>query len=638
MKAKVVLILLFWTGFLVGQDQSVNTQLEEANDLLVNGYADRADSIYTILERSSNNYSSLDRNRILALKGEILRKKNRLNEADSLLQLTIKVFEKLDAPLELAASLRQQAYALIDLGAYDKALNCLTKANNVLEKLEANEELAKVKIAISALYQELEDDENQGIALNQALELLENSNNNHLKGVIHFNMANYYYLFEGEEDKVEENLRKATTYFKKENNTYLLIKAKELEITLSQEIEGQETITDQLYQQLLEETKTYKDSFLLAEVFYNYAAFKFNVLLGEDEELSTATNSNAKDVTNVIELAENALNFLPKEGKVSSLYVEIMTLIADMKYINQNYEESFVYLFEAQTIKEQLGQNVEINRTSFQNEWELNRANDLIVAQEKKLNLLRGLGVLLIVTILSLIFLITYMRRASIAQQKSLSLQLFGNFLQAFDQEKEQFQKEERKRISKTLHDKVSSQLAAIKWLFESKVDDLEQNKLESGGLNSIMKMIEDAYSETRKISKEIETEGPTTRILALRKKLANIQDNDRLKLDVQIEGFAGKSIQYYIEDHISAIVMEMMANTFKYARNASQLKIKILREEDAIQLHISDDGAGFDIEEKKNGHGIRNIHDRIEAMNGQIQFDAKKGVGVRLDALIPLE
>lgn len=628
---------MLMSGMLFGQNQSMDTALIEANELLNNREIARANAILQSIIPSLNSQSKLDQNRIQALQAKIWKKQNQLEKADSLYQILINQFSLLDADKDLALILKDRALVLTNLGLYDQALENLSRAKDLLKR-DNNEELALVYNGIAIVYQEVEDDENQGIALNQALELLENSNNNHLKGVIHFNMANYYYLFEGEEDKVEENLRKATTYFKKENNTYLLIKAKELEITLSQEIEGQETITDQLYQQLLEETKTYKDSFLLAEVFYNYAAFKFNVLLGEDEELSTATNSNAKDVTNVIELAENALNFLPKEGKVSSLYVEIMTLIADMKYINQNYEESFVYLFEAQTIKEQLGQNVEINRTSFQNEWELNRANDLIVAQEKNLNLLRGLGVLLIVTILSLIFLITYMRRASIAQQKSLSLQLFGNFLQAFDQEKEQFQKEERKRISKTLHDKVSSQLAAIKWLFESKVDDLEQNKLESGGLNSIMKMIEDAYSETRKISKEIETEGPTTRILALRKKLANIQDNGRLKLDVQIEGFAGKSIQYYIEDHISAIVMEMMANTFKYARNASQLKIKILREEDAIQLHISDDGAGFDIEEKKNGHGIRNIHDRIEAMNGQIQFDAKKGVGVRLDALIPLE
>lgn len=628
---------MLMSGMLFGQNQSMDTALIEANELLNNREIARANAILQSIIPSLNSQSKLDQNRIQALQAKIWKKQNQLEKADSLYQILINQFSLLDADKDLALILKDRALVLTNLGLYDQALENLSRAKDLLKR-DNNEELALVYNGIAIVYQEVEDDENQGIALNQALELLENSNNNHLKGVIHFNMANYYYLFEGEEDKVEENLRKATTYFKKENNTYLLIKAKELEITLSQEIEGQETITDQLYQQLLEETKTYKDSFLLAEVFYNYAAFKFNVLLGEDEELSTATNSNAKDVTNVIELAENALNFLPKEGKVSSLYVEIMTLIADMKYINQNYEESFVYLFEAQTIKEQLGQNVEINRTSFQNEWELNRANDLIVAQEKNLNLLRGLGVLLIVTILSLIFLITYMRRASIAQQKSLSLQLFGNFLQAFDQEKEQFQKEERKRISKTLHDKVSSQLAAIKWLFESKVDDLEQNKLESGGLNSIMKMIEDAYSETRKISKEIETEGPTTRILALRKKLANIQDNGRLKLDVQIEGFVGKSIQYYIEDHISAIVMEMMANTFKYARNASQLKIKILREEDAIQLHISDDGAGFDIEEKKNGHGIRNIHDRIEAMNGQIQFDAKKGVGVRLDALIPLE
>lgn len=628
---------MLMSGMLFGQNQSMDTALIEANELLNNREIARANAILQSIIPSLNSQSKLDQNRIQVLQAKIWKKQNQLEKADSLYQILINQFSLLDADKDLALILKDRALVLTNLGLYDQALENLSRAKDLLKR-DNNEELALVYNGIAIVYQEVEDDENQGIALNQALELLENSNNNHLKGVIHFNMANYYYLFEGEEDKVEENLRKATTYFKKENNTYLLIKAKELEITLSQEIEGQETITDQLYQQLLEETKTYKDSFLLAEVFYNYAAFKFNVLLGEDEELSTATNSNAKDVTNVIELAENALNFLPKEGKVSSLYVEIMTLIADMKYINQNYEESFVYLFEAQTIKEQLGQNVEINRTSFQNEWELNRANDLIVAQEKNLNLLRGLGVLLIVTILSLIFLITYMRRASIAQQKSLSLQLFGNFLQAFDQEKEQFQKEERKRISKTLHDKVSSQLAAIKWLFESKVDDLEQNKLESGGLNSIMKMIEDAYSETRKISKEIETEGPTTRILALRKKLANIQDNGRLKLDVQIEGFAGKSIQYYIEDHISAIVMEMMANTFKYARNASQLKIKILREEDAIQLHISDDGAGFDIEEKKNGHGIRNIHDRIEAMNGQIQFDAKKGVGVRLDALIPLE
>lgn len=638
MKAKVVLILLFWTGFLVGQDQSVNTQLEEANDLLVNGYADRADSIYTILERSSNNYSSLDRNRILALKGEILRKKNRLNEADSLLQLTIKVFEKLDAPLELAASLRQQAYALIDLGAYDKALNCLTKANNVLEKLEANEELAKVKIAISALYQELEDDENQEKALNEALVLLEDTDNDYLKTAAYFNLANYYYLFEGMEDKVLSYLDLAKNYSKDLGNPFLQIKIEELDLIMMLDIGGDRKIIKEKYENLIRNATSQQDSFLIAETYYHYAIFESKDLFKSDTSYPTLNDKNKPIVDRSFELIASADCYLPKSHRFSILKIEILDLASDLKYLQGDYLQSSSYLKEALQIDSELDRDDNVNRTSFKSNFELYKTDELLKEQTHSANLWKGIGGAGFAAVALLLGLLFYARKANQAEHKSLKLKLLGDFMQSFDQEKEQFQKEERKRISKTLHDKVSSQLAAIKWLFESKVDDLEQNKLESGGLNSIMKMIEDAYSETRKISKEIETEGPTTRILALRKKLANIQDNDRLKLDVQIEGFAGKSIQYYIEDHISAIVMEMMANTFKYARNASQLKIKILREEDAIQLHISDDGAGFDIEEKKNGHGIRNIHDRIEAMNGQIQFDAKKGVGVRLDALIPLE
>ena len=54
-----------------------------------------------------------------------------------------------------------------------------------------------------------------------------------------------------------------------------------------------------------------------------------------------------------------------------------------------------------------------------------------------------------------------------------------------------------------------------------------------------------------------------------------------------------------------------------------------------SMQFEIRDDGPGFTRNEHA-GRGLRNMHDRIEAIGGEITVEAKPGHGTRVAGSLP--
>jgi signal transduction histidine kinase len=75
-------------------------------------------------------------------------------------------------------------------------------------------------------------------------------------------------------------------------------------------------------------------------------------------------------------------------------------------------------------------------------------------------------------------------------------------------------------------------------------------------------------------------------------------------------------------------IFKEALNNCLKYSE-ASQVKLEAyLREDDALQLILTDNGTGFDIHYVKRGHGIDNMTVRATRIQGRLYIDSVKGKG----------
>ena len=86
---------------------------------------------------------------------------------------------------------------------------------------------------------------------------------------------------------------------------------------------------------------------------------------------------------------------------------------------------------------------------------------------------------------------------------------------------------------------------------------------------------------------------------------------------DPQLFGF---DFSLEAKQNIYLIFKETINNAAKYA-HASEVKVAIKKTGNELEMAISDNGKGFDVSEKSEGNGLRNIRLRTEALGGAAQI-----------------
>jgi signal transduction histidine kinase len=114
------------------------------------------------------------------------------------------------------------------------------------------------------------------------------------------------------------------------------------------------------------------------------------------------------------------------------------------------------------------------------------------------------------------------------------------------------------------------------------------------------------------------------------------------------VQKLSGMSIQLEIPEafpdlpnelvlHFYRITQELLTNATKYARN-SQVKIKIILENDRLTLLYSDNGPGFlPKEKKKSSMGIMNIFERAKLISGHAFIKSSPGNGTSWEIFFPI-
>lgn len=179
----------------------------------------------------------------------------------------------------------------------------------------------------------------------------------------------------------------------------------------------------------------------------------------------------------------------------------------------------------------------------------------------------------------------------------------------------------ERRRLSRELHDGVGPYLTSLKHYIENKVEN-ELKKTE------MKKIVDDTIAEIRLMSNALMPSsiddfgiGVTlTNFIESLKKSTKVaieyedltpQDNSRITNHQAINLFR--------------ICQELINNSLKHS-NAKNIRITLSEFDEFISLFYFDDGIGFDISSVKLGSGIINIKERVEICNGKIEINATPG------------
>ncbi|MCT8339597.1 sensor histidine kinase [Flavobacteriaceae bacterium TK19130] len=191
-----------------------------------------------------------------------------------------------------------------------------------------------------------------------------------------------------------------------------------------------------------------------------------------------------------------------------------------------------------------------------------------------------------------------------------------------FSQELLVSQEQERRRISKDLHDGLGQRLLLIK------------NKIVANGDETTMSMVDTAIEEVRTISRDLHPfqlqEMGITK--AIEHSLTQIDENTSLFVSSQIENIDGLFSKEQ-EVNIYRIVQESLNNIIKHA-NAEATKVLVKKIRGNVLISIKDNGVGFDFNAKLQNVkslGLKTLMERTKFLNGQMKVKSTKGIGTTL-------
>ena len=83
-------------------------------------------------------------------------------------------------------------------------------------------------------------------------------------------------------------------------------------------------------------------------------------------------------------------------------------------------------------------------------------------------------------------------------------------------------------------------------------------------------------------------------------------------------------------------IGQEALTNTLKYA-DAKNFRAHLSCNVKGVQLELSDDGAGFDFNDRDGGLGLTGMRERVEQMDGDLQITSAPGQGTNVVVVLPV-
>ena len=192
----------------------------------------------------------------------------------------------------------------------------------------------------------------------------------------------------------------------------------------------------------------------------------------------------------------------------------------------------------------------------------------------------------------------------------------------------------ERVRIERNIHDGAQQQLVAMAvslQLAADQADDPEHRDL----LLQLHEQTQSAISQLRELAHGVYPSVLAARGLveALRSvarrsphPVAIEADNEPIRLSE-----ADEAALYFV-------CLEALQNSAKHAGPTTSSTIRLATSEDAVEVHISDTGPGFDVANVQNPRGLLNMSDRIAALGGDFFLTSSIDRGTAISVKIPMQ
>ncbi|WP_456277619.1 sensor histidine kinase [Bacillus sp. AK128] len=226
-------------------------------------------------------------------------------------------------------------------------------------------------------------------------------------------------------------------------------------------------------------------------------------------------------------------------------------------------------------------------------------------------------------------------------------LRAFGDLVEDAKQKQDyglriiEAQEEERRRLSREIHDGPAQMLANVMM----RSDLIEKIYRERSGEEAIQEirnlrvMVRNALYEVRRIIYDLRPMAldDLGLVPTLKKYLDTIEDYNKSASIRFVHLGIDKRLSSKLEVALFRLIQESVQNACKHA-DASEITVKLEIQQKQITVMVKDNGKGFNIGEKKEkSFGLIGMRERIEILEGQLVINTGPNNGTTIMMKIPL-
>ena len=201
-------------------------------------------------------------------------------------------------------------------------------------------------------------------------------------------------------------------------------------------------------------------------------------------------------------------------------------------------------------------------------------------------------------------------------------------------------QENERKRISREIHDSLGQSQSAIKFKVEAITQEMRENrnKKMTESLETILPIIQASIEESRRIQMDLRPSilddlGIFPTLEWFCREYQKIYSHIRIEKGTHVKE---NNLSPELKTVIFRVTQEALNNIAKHSK-ADLVHLSLKRKEQKIELAMEENGIGFDIENVKKGFGLGSMRERTELSGGTFVIESTKGKGTIIRARWPL-
>ncbi|GHA29614.1 hypothetical protein GCM10007103_08560 [Salinimicrobium marinum] len=254
-----------------------------------------------------------------------------------------------------------------------------------------------------------------------------------------------------------------------------------------------------------------------------------------------------------------------------------------------------------------------------------------MLAEEELVLIIYFVAVIVMLTGVAIIFFITFQKRKNkFLFEKFEAEKRFENEI---IKSRIEIQEQTLKNISWELHDNIGQLLSVA----NMQLNMLSRSKgNETTEVNEIREIVATSLQEVRSLSKSLNNE--VIDYVGLEESVRNeIVRFNRINVVKATFKSAGEAFEVSPKDAIILfrILQETFSNILKHAK-AQKLEVGFIYKEDVLQIHVRENGKGFDPEKVQKNSGLINMKSRAKLINTDFNLDSSEGNGSLLTLLYP--